>query len=539
MVTQLLDVDGTPLRKELEATQSRLHRTTQTIVNLRRQIIQARYDAAQTFTGNEKHWSNADHFGPNAVASLEVRKTLRSRSRYEIIENNPYLKGTILTICNDFVGSGPKLQITDKRLSPLRRRRIEQAFREWFTVRKIRQKLWRMRMAKFVDGEGFLRAFRNTKVKHPVALDFQCIEADRVSSQFSIPSNSVYEVDGVRFDQYDQVQSYHILDGHPGEAFLSPTPIEMGGSWIPSKYIVHWFRQDRSWLRGIPELTPSLPLCALLRRYTLAVVEHAEVAADLTAIMTTDGPPSASQWTDGNGNMLTDTPFDTMPIERGTIMNLPYRYDVHQLNAVPLGIQYDEFVGSLLREIMRPAMVTYNRVSGSSKDSNMASGVLDDNIYKSGQQNERIHAQEDVLDPMFNLWWEESRLVPGYLGDNFLRTDPQFRDQPPAHKFRWDRIGVDHTDPAKVAQALEILQTNKFITDREIQEGIFNRDYEDWQEEVTEEEKFRLTLPTEKAELDALSNKGAGLQGNNKNPQKRGSPSSNRKRSPSKRPRKS
>ncbi len=517
------------------------------INKLKQQVVQARYDAGQTFVGNVDHWSNADHLGPHAVASAELRKTLRSRSRYEVIENNPYLKGTILTVANDFVGAGPKLQITDKRISPERRRIIESKWQAWFKIRRMRQKLWRMRMSKLVDGESFMRAYRNDVVRHPVKLDFQVLEADRISSIHSTPAKTVNEVDGVRFDKFENPLAYHILHDHPGDQYLSPVPRDYGGTWVDSRFVIHWYRQDRGWLRGIPELAPSLPLCALLRRYTLAIVRHAETAADLTAIIETQGAPMANPWTDGQGRSLEDDPFDTFPIDIGSIMNLPWGYSIKQLEAVPLGTQYDEFVGAILREITRPILTPYNIAASTSKDSNMASGVLDTDIYKGGQDSERIDCDDVVLDKIFQLWWAESSIVPGHVGDDFLRSDRQF-EEPPEHHWLWPKIGRDHTDPAKVAQALQMLHDKRFLTDEDIQTTYYNRDLETWQEQITAEDEFRISLPSAKLEQqqakDQLAAKAAG-PGNktnsagkkSNNPQAAGKKSNNRNRAKSKQPR--
>lgn len=556
----LIDPTGRPISSQLIAAQDRMRLMSQGMRQLRTQLMKAKYDAAQTFVGNEKHWSNADTLGPHRANSLEVRRHLRSRSRYEVIENNPYLKGTILTLANDFVGTGPKLEITDKRLSKQRKKAIEDAWDYWCKVRKIRRKLWRMRVAKIVDGETFAIAYRNTNGEHPVQLDFQILEADQVSSYAAEPSRTLREIDGVRFDAHENPLFYHIMHQHPGDAYLNPYPVDPGGDWISSQIVIHWFRQDRGWLRGIPELTPSIPLCALLRRYTLAIVRHAETAADLTAIIETQGLPSSNPWTDGEGNELEDDPFDLFPIEIGSVMNLPRGYTVKQLNAVPLGVQFDQFVGSVLREIVRPLMVPYNVAAGTSSDSNMASGVLDSDIYKSGQKSERLDCDAEVMDKMFHLWWAEASLIPdltsvGKPGRNGLPghrhpnsgkfySDAIFKAMPIQRRWRWDKVGSDHTDPAKVAQALTMLRQDKVITDRQIQEEYFNRNYEAWQEEVKEEEEFRLTLPSVKAELITSKEPAPAAPGSGKpsgkssgNPQKSGSKSSNRKRSPSKKPR--
>lgn len=486
--------------------------------------IRAKYDAAQTVIGNELHWQNADHLDPHAAASFRVRRTLRSRSRYEVIENNPFLKGTILTIANDFVGSGPKLVITDPRLSPEARKQIETRFQEWATKRRLRQKLWRMRIAKIVDGETFLRVYPNTKVPYPLSLDYQVIECDQVTTEGlfgsgGIPSNVLGQeegnrIDGIEFDYYQNPTRYFILRIHPGAGIFFPLQGQQYGSWVDAGLVIHWFRQDRGWLRGIPETTPSLPLCAILRRYTMAVLRHQETAANFTAIIETEGPPMGTAWTDSEGNVLQDDPFDTFPIEQGLITNLPYGYKLKQLAAVPAGADYDDYVGSLLREITRPLLSTYNIASGSSKDSNMASAVVDTNIYKGGQEAERIDCNDAVLVPMYGQWWREAILVPDYLPPI---TSEALRHEPPSHRWRWDSIGLEHTDPQKVAAAVKAMHEGRFITDRDIQERYFDRSLDQWREEIKEDDTFRdglesLTDPSTGEDVDVQQTALNGAQ---------------------------
>lgn len=464
------------------------------------QAINGRYDAASDSSFYEKHWANADNLDPHTVAALNVRRKLRSRSRYEVIENNPYLKGCILTLANDFVGTGPKLQITDKRIPKAQRQRIEQRWQAWSRKVKFRQKLWRMRVAKLVDGETFLRAFYNTRLRDNMALDLQVIECDRITSNtVHPPQNEYFEIDGVKFDEYEQPIAYYVLRYHPGGSFLvlPPKNVVKSGDWTDARYMVHWFRQDRGWLRGLPELAPSLPLCSILRRYTLAVVHHAEIAADLTLLLETEGPGNAQVWTDSSGKLLQDDPFQSFPVDKGMMVLTPWGYKAKQLEAVPMGQQYDEFVGSLLREIVRPIHVPYNFASGSSKDSNMASAVVDTHIYKSGQQSERTHCNEEVCDPVFDLFWQEASLIPGYFDTEsthepapYRRTMRQLGRQPqevPDHEWQWPAVGLTHTDPQKVAAAIDMQLKNKTMTMQDIQWAYFNRDFDDWQEQVESE----------------------------------------------------
>ena len=66
-------------------------------------IIRARFDAAQTTHDNARHWAAADHLSADMEASPDVRRTLRTRSRYEVA-NNSYAKGLVQMLANDCKG---------------------------------------------------------------------------------------------------------------------------------------------------------------------------------------------------------------------------------------------------------------------------------------------------------------------------------------------------------------------------------------------------------------------------------------------------
>lgn len=497
----ILDEFGKPfVRDKMVALREELSRSRRQMHEMR-QSFKASYDAAQTNVHNELHWGQADNLGPNAVNSSGTRRILRSRSRYELIENNPFLKGIVLSLVNDFVGTGPKLQIIDKRLSTPQKEVIEKKWQQWAKLVKFRIKLWRLLLGKIVDGESFMRLRwrRRLSRQFGVGLYPQIYEAEQISSDnmsFEKNQSDQYrEIDGIRLDSFDEPVSYHLLAIHPGDTYWMNMFKQEYGQWIKAKHMIHWFRQDRGWNRGIPEMSSSIPLCAILRRYTLAMVRHAEMQANLTGVIESQGPASAQAWTDGAGNLVSDNPFDIFPIEQGMLINLPWGYSMKQLEAVPLGVQYDEFIGAVLREIVRPILVPYNVAVGSSKDSNMAASVVDIELYKGGQQERRLHCNDMVLTPTFEVFWEEGIRVPGFFNQDVTYTLEEFRYFPPEHIWRWDRVGLDHTDPSKVAKALETLHDKKFITDRWVQETYYNRDLIEWQEEVVSDAEFRAGLP--------------------------------------------
>lgn len=472
--------------------------------------IQARYDAA--VTDNEafiNHWANADNLSPNAANDYTVRRRIRSRSRFEVIENNPYLKGMLLTIANDFVGKGPKLKITDKRLSEDRRRHIERLYRKWMKKSFYRRKLWQLRMSKITDGEGIKLFTLSGNRRMTIRQTWKVMEADQMTTEHmgilpmmrtrTQPPPGIREIDGVRLGPDGEATEYYFLDEHPGEATIMN---QMTGKWVPAPFVTHWFRRDRPWNRGISEIVTSLPLCALMRRYTLATVKAAETAADFAAVLESQLPPNTSMYSLQDMED-TDNAFDTIPIEQGMFTVLPWGYKLGQMDARHPGQMYNVFIDTLLREISRPLLMPFNLSAGSSQDSNMASGVVDIHQYKKAQDLERVCCEEEVLEDDLDMWWIEAvatgdafEPLPGDSG-SVVMDNPDLMEEPPEHEWGWDQVISEHTDPQKVQAALEIAKRNHFLTDRDIQEQYHNRSYEDWQEEIREEKKFRDEIEPE------------------------------------------
>ncbi len=75
-----------------------------------RRLVEGRFDSAQTTADNRRHWANADHLSANAAGSPEVRRIIRNRARYEVAHNS-FARGIVLTLANDVVGTGPRLQM--------------------------------------------------------------------------------------------------------------------------------------------------------------------------------------------------------------------------------------------------------------------------------------------------------------------------------------------------------------------------------------------------------------------------------------------
>ena len=285
----------------------------------KRTVIRARYDAAQTNRDNRRHWALADGLSADAAASPAVRRTLRNRARYEVA-NNSYARGIVLTLANDCVGTGPRLQLMG--ISGDDARFIERSFVEWARTVDLAEKLRCMRVAMAEDGEAFALLTSNAALATPVQLDLKLIEADQVATPgiTPLPKNAV---DGIVFDAAGNPIEYHVLAEHPGSPRGS---VRQDYDRVPVASMIHLFRPDRpGQRRGVPEITPAIPLFAQLRRYTLAVIAAAETAADYAGIVYTDAPAG------GEADQV--EPMDTIELEKRALLTMPGGWKMEQMRA--------------------------------------------------------------------------------------------------------------------------------------------------------------------------------------------------------------
>ncbi len=278
-----------------------------------------RYDAATTTIDNVRHWAAADGLSASAANSPEVRRTLRNRSRYEIA-NNSYARGISLTLANDCVGTGPRLQMLTA--DAFANRFVEQEFFSWADAVGLAEKLRTMRLARVSDGESFCLLTSNPKIDSPVQLDLKLVEAEQVTSPL-LALDSYRYLDGIRFDEHGNAISYDVLREHPGDDAFSLTE---NYDTIDASSILHYFRSDRpGQIRGIPDITPALPLFAQLRRFTLAVLAAAETAADFAGILYTDAP--------AGGEADAAEPFEPIELEKRALLTMPGGWKMAQMHA--------------------------------------------------------------------------------------------------------------------------------------------------------------------------------------------------------------
>lgn len=406
--------------------------------------LAAKYDAAQTTTDNINHWAMADALSADAANNASIRKILRNRARYEVA-NNCYAAGVGLTIANDCIGTGPRLNIDSERsgsISEAMADEVERKFSEWCRAVNLASLLRIMRTARRQDGESFALFVSNPGIEHEVKLGLKLIEADCVSS-FDL-AISDRRIDGIRFDEYGNPTAYDILRQHPGsDAFMGSMQYDV---W-PRDLVLHWFRSSRAQQhRGIPEMLAALPLYATLRRYTQATLDAAEAAADMAVLLQTQADAEFTNADGSEANPEAAEAFSTVPFERRMFVAVPQGYEAKQFEAKQPTQMYSDFKREIAGEIGRCENVSRNVVLLDSSESNFASGQLDHRTTYRAHDIDRDDGGIVVLDRIFRAWLNEASLISDYLPQAM-----RMRGSLPPHSWYWDSNELG--DPLKLAKA--------------------------------------------------------------------------------------
>jgi lambda family phage portal protein len=491
----LVDENGQPLRraKRLANAEGALAPTQQM------------FDAARRTKDNKNHWQHADGASANTANDAETRRVLRNRARYEDA-NNGYAAGLTGDRANETIGTGPRLQLcfpdtyTDPDFQRTQAvaepeelaRAVELRWKEWAKSVRLLDKLLVMDESETREGEVFGFKFVNPALPADAPqLDLRLYEADQVDTP-DLDATDPNAVSGIRFDQFGNPTEYHVLRRHPGETLTWGSFGGMGLAEydrIPARQIIHWFKPRRAGqARGIPAFTSSLPLYAILRRYTLASLLNAESQARVVGVITNE-----NSLPDADGNDADDeTGGEEIEVKGVSLMTLDAGQKANVFGVSHPAPAYGEFKGEILTESGRAINAPRNVSRGSSADYNYSSGRLDQQQWQRAIRIRRERFEQHVLDNLFAEWLRLALLIPGYLPEGL----------PPVatwkKTWRWD--GFVSIDPVKDANAASQRMENGTSTlEREC--GELGEDWEEVQDQRLREEaremkrRAKLGLP--------------------------------------------
>jgi capsid protein len=310
-----------------------------------------------------------------------------------------------------------------------------------------------------------------------VQLDLQLVEPEQVTDGV-LTEFDPKKVDGIDTDDLGNPVLYRVLREHPDDTYnFGQEPIA-----IPASQVLHWFRRDRpGQLRGVPEITPALPLFAQLRRFTLATLTAAETAADFAAVIQGGEHDDETQV----------EPMETIDIERGMYLTLPGGKTVGQLKAEHPTTTYREFKREILAEVGRCLQMTKAAALLDGSEYNYSSLRGDKQHTDRSTEIEQYQCELQVLWKIWEAWLDEAQRMPGYLPAELDGLELEA-------VWMWSQLG--HVDRKKEADGASVELANNTTT--LAAECAANG--EDWEEQLMQRA----------VELARLRELGLGGQGN-------------------------
>lgn len=411
------------------------------------------YDAAATNRHTENHWLFADASDADSLIRLGL-PTLRNRARYEV-RNNSYAEGIIDTLVNEVISTGAGLQFQSGEGEDADKE-VEEKFYLWSLLCDIegKQSFGEIQQLAGVRqqcdaGEGLI-ALMNAKrerswvrARREPQLRLRTIEPDRLTTPLGLAAGNLMGGkirDGIEYDEDGKPAFYYILKRHPG----STMNLGNFGEYdkVPASQVMHLYRLKRAGQsRGVPWITPALMLFAQLRRYTLATIDAAETAANVSGAIETEPGTDEDNIEIG----------DEVEIPRNSLLTIPGK--LGQIKPEHPSTTYKMFKAEIINEIARCVSMPYNIAAANSSEYNYASGRLDHQSFNKFKKTVRGWIELKLNNPVLFAWLREALLIPGffkyYKGRNLTATIPQ---------WNWPDSG--HADPMKEARGQEIRLKN-------------------------------------------------------------------------------
>lgn len=423
------------------------------------------WDVARDNPADAGSWRFANALSMTAAADAQTRKIIRNRARY-VVENNAYCAGAASAIVSAVAGTTPRLQLSDETVDSSALTAIENDFTDWADYIGLVDKLRVMRHARLVDGETFAVFFTNPTLNLPsgVTLDIAVVDCARVSATYGDAVMTPDYDDGITFDKYGQPTSYRILDYNPGDNMF---PYTLTATEYPAANVCHWFKQYApEQRRGVSELVSCLELFNLIDRYSKAVVQASETAADLAIVLKTDAvddeAASLDLSTQRKSPVPENRPFVQFPWGRGTTMTLPDGWDAKQISAEQPSNSYGMLVDEILAQIGSGINVPKLLMKNSAENYNYSSARVDLQNFQNAVRLDRDSLVRHVLDPIWRAWYRE------YRAAGSLKINP---------RTNWYFDGFYHVDPLKEANA-QIARVNNGLSSLASEYGGRGQDWE-------------------------------------------------------------
>lgn len=408
------------------------------------------YDAVDGDRTYRDLWRGADTLTPDQTNNPLCRAILRSRARYEYL-NNPWLFGLVNQVADDVVGTGARLQI--EKGSVVNTAEIEKAFAKWAADVKLTKILKKVKKSVSHSGEAFIMLTTRNANKNKVKLFPLAFSCDRVTSPIN-DTTDTNNIDGVYIDNFGVPVFYTVARQNPNASAVQ--------DWdkIDANYMIHFFNENfEEQHRGVPEYSSCLNNIEQLRRYTKSTIDKMENASNISGVL----KPKDSLEAQIEEIKPVET-FKRFTLPSRSFVTLPLGYDLQQYELSNPSDSQQQFALNVKIDCARCLLATRNVVTGDSSNYNYASGRLDFQSYYRAINDIRSRMEDEILNKIFDLWFAE------YTSYANVET--------PNHEWYWD--GFSHVDPVKESRSetMDMQNGSKTLKDVCAEHG------KDWQMQV-------------------------------------------------------
>ncbi|MBW5842484.1 phage portal protein [Yersinia kristensenii] len=243
------------------------------------------------------------------------------------------------------------------------------------------------------DGECFIRIHKNNN-----KVQLELIDAARVpNTKNELLNKGSYISNGIEFNEFDQVQAYHVAKVHPLNYTISTNDVTR----IPAEEIIHYFIPEfPKQQRGIPDLIASIKTLNDFNAYHEAAIIQKRLASSAMAFITS---------TDNNQDELLNdsTDEDRESIEyfqAGSIYELQSGQNIQTVNPQAGTDKITEFSDSVLTTISTGLGIPKSMLTGDTQNASFSAAKMADRINRDGMKTKSNLMISKVLKPIFKLW---------------------------------------------------------------------------------------------------------------------------------------
>lgn len=344
------------------------------------------------------------------------------------------------------VGKGPKVVISDDRITPEDSAHLKKRWVQWQKKSKFVKAIRLMRRAALKTGEAFAIFTTSNQQLDPVKLKVKLITIKRVKTPWD-KSTDKSIVNGIKYDENSEPETFYY---ESGSSF--PPKFET----VESSKALYWFSEIlEEQCRGVPELYATLKWFPKVDAFMNAVLDANILFAKMPiALKVGDAWISDEDCTDGVGcPQPSDKPIP-LPKNGTMVPTLPKGTDFAKIQGEATGTNAKEFLKNMVTMCVSPLCMPALLIMGDAGDASFSGANIDWEPYLG-----RISQDREELEPLcsqtFNEWLLEGSKIPGYFGQSVVQAvleDVSLGSIDIYHSWRWGAVKC-HIDPNKEASA--------------------------------------------------------------------------------------